>query len=331
MSLTNDILINKDLLNQLVSNKLYKEIIDSKTFKRLENISFLGAIDYTNPTKKKFYRYEHSISVATLALYYAQLKKLNKRDRDYLVVAALLHDIGHAPLSHSIENNFQNQYNINHHKNGNNIIKGNSKFKNEIKDILNSYDIDERYIVDILDGNIDNKATFALTNPINIDTIDGINRCYLSMNYSNKYNKIGLVYSPIDIVKAIVEKNEIVLDSFWELKHRMYKDFIHKPINLYADFFASEFTKSKLLEKDDFNIDDKKLKVKSYELFKSLSSVKTTTIHQELKYKRREYKTQHYSLKYSSDINKRYVSFKNDCRLILSQECKTRREQSLWK
>ncbi len=327
----NDILTNNDLLNELLSSNLYENIIHSKTFKRLKNISFLGAIDYINPTKKKFYRYEHSISVATLALYYAKLKKLTAKDTDSLVVSALLHDIGHAPLSHSIENNFKYKYNINHHTNGNNIIRGDSKFKNEIKDILNSYDIDETYIVDILDGKIDNESTFALTNPINIDTIDGINRCYLSMNYSDKFNKMGLIYSPVDIVKAIVEKNEIVLNSFWELKQRMYRDFIHKPINLYADFFASDMTKNRSLTKEDFNIDDKELRNKNIELFRLLGSLKAAPIQQEMNYKRREYKTTRCNLKYSADINKRYISYKDESHMFLSQNRISIKEQLLWK
>jgi len=326
----NDILINNNLLNELLSNELYKKIIFSQTFKRLKNISFLGAIDYINITKKKFYRYEHSISVATLALLYAKLKKLKSKDTDSLVVSALLHDIGHAPLSHSIEGNFKKKYKINHHENGNNIIKGNSRFKNEIKDILNNYDIDETYITSILDGEIDNEATFALTNPINIDTIDGINRCYLSMNYNNKFNKLGLVYTPIQIITAVVEKNELILNSFWELKQRMYRDFIHHPINLYADYFANSFTDNTLLTVNDFNIDDKKFREKNFELFKLLGSLKKTTIEQEIIYKRREYIIIGNSLNCSNDINKKYISNKDEYKISLVQNYTQIQEQSLW-
>jgi len=135
--LKNDILINQELLQELLSNKLYKELICSKTFKRLENISFLGAIDYISSNSKRFYRYEHSVSVGVLALSYAKLQKLDKKDTDILVSSALLHDIGHAPLSHSIEGVFKKKYDINHHQNGNNIIKGRNSL--EIKIILNLY------------------------------------------------------------------------------------------------------------------------------------------------------------------------------------------------
>ncbi len=326
----NDILIDDKLLKELLSNDLYCKIISSRTFNRLKKISFLGAIDYINPTKKKFYRYEHSISVATLGLQYAKLKKLNQKDTDLLVVSALLHDIGHAPLSHSIENSFSNKYNINHHTNGNNIIKGNSIFSNEIKIILNNFDIDENYIVKILDGEVDDEMTFALTNPINIDTIDGINRCYLSMNYSNKYQKLGFIYKTTDIVRAIVDKNEVILNSFWELKNRMYKDFIHHPLNLYADFFASEFAKQISLSKDDFNIDDKKLKNRYDKLFVSLSSLNYKTIEEKIRYKKREYTIEKNTLRNSTDISRKYTSSKYISEIFVHQEYKVRKEQSLW-
>jgi HD superfamily phosphohydrolase len=325
-----NLLIDEQLLNELLSIPLYQDIINSKSFKRLKNISFLGAIDYINPTKKKFYRYEHSLSVATLALLYSKLKKFNKKDKDNLVVSALLHDIGHTPLSHSIENNFKKKYGINHHINGNNIILGNSIFRYEIKNILNDYDIDEKYIIKILNGDIDNEISFALINPINIDTIDGINRCYLSMNYSDKYNKLGLVYKQVDIVKALVDKNEIVLNSFWELKQRMYKDFIHNPINLYADFFASNFIQDSMLSKDDFTIDDKRLRDNNLELFKSLRLLRSTAVKQKLKYKKREYNINSNSINSYSDILSKYTSLKYEHTVFISLDDNIKKEQTLW-
>jgi len=315
--LKNDILINQKLLDELLSNQLYKELIFSKTFKRLKNISFLGAIDYISSNTKRFYRYEHSVSVGVLALFYAKLKKFNKKDTDVLVSSALLHDIGHAPLSHSIEGVFKKKYNINHHKNGNRIIKGKNSL--EIKTILNKYNIDENIVVDILDKKIDNEISFILNNPINIDTIDGINRCYLSMNYRERYTKLGFVSTPLDIVKALVEKEKSTLDQFWTLKDRMYKNFIHKPINLYADIFASDFTEQQFILENDFNSDDKRLRISYEMLFKELSYLKKKEVLIKLKYKKRRYYFDKENIEKYDDLNKRYINTKWEDEIVLNQ------------
>ena len=102
-----DDFVDYELLADLTSAPLYNEIMDTKVFKRLQDISFLGAIDYTSRNKKRHNRYNHSISVGTLALYYATLMQLSDYESRHLVLAALLHDIGHGPLSHSMEPAFQ--------------------------------------------------------------------------------------------------------------------------------------------------------------------------------------------------------------------------------
>jgi HD superfamily phosphohydrolase len=191
------------LLALLLKNSLYSEVISTKTFKRLKNISFLGAIDYTSRHKKRHNRYDHSISVGTLALHYARLKQLDEYEANHLVVAALLHDVGHGPLSHSMEPVFQKRYGISHHTMTNDIIKGISKLGDELCQVLKKYHIDIDYIVELLDGKVSNETAFALTNPINIDTADGIIRT-ISYSYAPKNKKahLGLLLKPKDIVEA---------------------------------------------------------------------------------------------------------------------------------
>jgi len=162
------ILIDNELLSELMSNKLYSAIVNSKAFKRLKKVSFLGAIDYLQKNKKKYSRCEHSLSVAALGLLYAKRTNVSKEQRDYLVVSALLHDIGHGPLSHSMESVFKTKYYLSHHTNENNIILGKIKLGVELNSILSTYCISSKKVVDILDGKIKGKYTFALYNLINL-------------------------------------------------------------------------------------------------------------------------------------------------------------------
>jgi len=282
-----DEFIDETNLNMLFTNTMYREIISTKTFRRLKDISFLGAIDYLSKNKKRHNRYNHSISVGTLALYYSRKKQLNQYETNHLVIASLLHDIGHGPLSHSMEQAFYEKYGISHHSITNDIIKGKSKNGTELYQLLKKYNIDIDYIVALLDGDVSNQTSFALNNPINIDTADGIIRS-ISYAYSSKTKKthLALLPKPIDIIEALVNKNKKVLDSFWNLKHRVYSSVIHKPENLKADIVALNFAKeNSAISQDDFYETDKSFKYKYSSMFHKLKSEKIDTV----QYKKRFY------------------------------------------
>ncbi|NAT15688.1 hypothetical protein CU663_05730 [Pseudomonas syringae pv. actinidifoliorum] len=95
-------------INSVVNDDVMSLILQSKAFKRLYDISFLGALDYTHPgteiiSKKNRSRAEHSLHVAALAAYVSAKRNYTPELKRHLIIAALLHDVGHAPLSHSAE------------------------------------------------------------------------------------------------------------------------------------------------------------------------------------------------------------------------------------
>lgn len=282
-----DEFIDRELLVKLLDTPLYSEIIATKTFKRLKDISFLGAIDYIYKNLKRHNRYNHSISVATLALHYATLKQLSDYETKHLVVAALLHDVGHGPLSHSMEYAFLQRYGISHHSMTNSIIKGESKLKNELLLVLKKHNLHIDYLIALLDGEILNETSFALINPINIDTADGIIR---SISYAfspqTKISHLALLPTPKEVIEALVNKDKNILDEFWSLKHRVYSTIIHKPDNLKADVIALNFAKnSRHVAKDDFYLNDKHFNKKHNMVFKKFASISIT----EVEYKKRFY------------------------------------------
>jgi HD superfamily phosphohydrolase len=101
-------------------NEWEKEIIDHFVFQRLRRIKQLALTDMVYPGATHT-RFEHSLGVMHLAtkMYDAIIRddsnkqllteKLNyqesglKRDRQLVRLAALLHDVGHAPFSHASE------------------------------------------------------------------------------------------------------------------------------------------------------------------------------------------------------------------------------------
>ncbi len=87
-----------------------RRIIDSPQFRRLAKISQLGLVSLVYPAAHHT-RFEHSLGVYRIALLY--LKQLSHdprfaaavtpRDAELLIAAALLHDLGHWPFCHAIE------------------------------------------------------------------------------------------------------------------------------------------------------------------------------------------------------------------------------------
>jgi HD superfamily phosphohydrolase len=95
--------------NRILGDKIALALLHTKPMQRLGRIGFLGAIDYIKkgsgraPYRRRHNRLEHSIGVAKLAESYADLVGMQKQDRNEVVAAALLHDVGHGPLSHTLE------------------------------------------------------------------------------------------------------------------------------------------------------------------------------------------------------------------------------------
>lgn len=109
--------------------KVFREVISTDAFKRLGSIHFLGAIDYLmlggqKGVEKRHTRYDHSLGVANLAKRFALAKGIRGKEYEGIVVSALLHDIGHAPLSHSLEPAFKSLFEIDHHRVGERILRG---------------------------------------------------------------------------------------------------------------------------------------------------------------------------------------------------------------
>lgn len=308
-NIDNKDLIDSSLLEILYSTKLYQEIIDSRTFARLKKIRFLGAIDYLyKQNKRKTHtRYKHTLSVATLALKYAQLDGLETDDEKYLVCAALLHDIGHAPLSHSMEPSFKKIFNISHHVAGNNIIQGSSPLGNEVRLILDKHQVNIDKLIALLDNKSQEKYASALSGPINVDTIDGVIRVHAYLPKTEQYKQAP---KALDVVEGLfdVEKHYI-LDLFWGLKNCVYKDIINTEINLYADKVTQSYVleNDKNISLDEFYWSETKFKKKHSLLFEQLNTIKTKNIPN----KPIEYNQRLYTVDNSLEMEEKYTYKKN--------------------
>lgn len=87
-----------------------QSLIDSAEFRRLSRISQLGLVQYVYPGAGHN-RFEHSLGVYRLSLIYLKhlahdprfAEAITSRDAELLIAASLLHDLGHWPFCHPIE------------------------------------------------------------------------------------------------------------------------------------------------------------------------------------------------------------------------------------
>lgn len=87
-----------------------RQLIDTAEFRRLAHVSQLGLVSLVYPAAHHT-RFEHSLGVYRLTLLYLRRLSYDERfataidvaDAEVLIVAALLHDLGHWPFCHPIE------------------------------------------------------------------------------------------------------------------------------------------------------------------------------------------------------------------------------------
>lgn len=246
---------------------LLGDLISTAAFQRLRDIRFLGSIDYwlipsPNGTKAniRYTRFQHSLGVARLALMYAEIRGLPERSRQLASAAALLHDIGHAPFSHSMEAFFENEFGINHHTATERIISGETILGYDVAKTLRNYNIDPDEVISILNGG-DELFDGFFSGPINFDTIEGIlrSREYISPYYISP--------RPTDVLYAAINResrsDQHIVDSFWRYKHEIYQFIVKSPSGVVADYLSQEVCRknaSRITENDFFSTEKKLLR-----------------------------------------------------------------------
>lgn len=94
----NDPIYGTIFFNSTIANNVRK-IIDSSPFQRLRTITHLGSAVYVYPTASHN-RFSHCLGTAFLADKATDQLKIQGPQKNSIVLAALLHDIGQAPFSH---------------------------------------------------------------------------------------------------------------------------------------------------------------------------------------------------------------------------------------
>jgi HD superfamily phosphohydrolase len=296
--------IRDPIFGFIAFNQWEKEIINSHPFQRLRRIRQLALTDMVYPGAL-YSRFEHSLGVMHLAtlMFYAILNnkrnkeiletemKYNKagleRDRQMIRLAALLHDIGHAPFSHASEeimpinpktgNNYQHEdYSVE-------IINGPLKCVIEDNDINeNNYKIKAEEISALIEGNpsiLKGKIFWKtlISSQLDADRGDYLLRDshhigvkYGVYDYQRLLNTVALGFDPEsnDVILGVDEGGWHVAEAVVLARYQMFTQvYFHKSRRAY-DYHLKEALQSllpkgklptpqkieKFLKSDDFHI-----------------------------------------------------------------------------
>jgi len=154
------------------------KILDTPQFQRLRRVKQLGFADLVYPGANHT-RFEHSLGVMHICRVLKDRLELD----DVVLVAALLHDIGHAPFSHGSERLVEEYVGFKH-ENISRVIKGN------LKDVLNKLGFSISEIESIVTG----KRISVVNGEIDVDRMDYLVR---DSHYT------GVAYGVFDIYRLI--------------------------------------------------------------------------------------------------------------------------------
>ena len=177
-------------------------LVDSQAFRRLSRVSQLGLVTCVYPAANHT-RFEHSLGVYHTSLQYLQqlsrdsrfAELVSRRDAEKFLVASLLHDLGHWPFCHPLEDICDPR--IPPHENlANECLNG------EIADLLaDDWDLQPNDVADLLEGKeaqgTDRLLSSLLSGPIDVDKMDYLRRdsLHAGVPYGRNFDRSRLIGS----------------------------------------------------------------------------------------------------------------------------------------
>jgi putative nucleotidyltransferase with HDIG domain len=314
-------------LTTFVEEPLFLDLIRTEAFQRLGSVRFLGGIDYLlvrnpngAPGNTRYTRLQHSLGVARLALEYSSVFELPTVDRQLIVAAALLHDVGHAPLSHSIEPVFRECFAIDHHDATKDVIFGHVGIGRSVYKVLRNGSIDIDRLAALVAGKDTDFHAF-FSGPINFDTIEGILR-------TRTFGKAPGTFAPDVVVDAAINRSSSthreIVDQFWLYKDQVYRHVINSSLGILADQACQAFARGNLknLEAADYLTDEDALFRKLPGLRQLLTSPDfasdvTKYLPEKIHYTERRFRVDRTADFSSREDRKRYLQFRSPTTLNL--------------
>lgn len=240
----------RDSIHSFISfekDGLVNQLIDTEEFQRLKYIRQLGLSYFTYPSALHS-RFSHSLGAYWLSNRVGDLLIEEEDQKKDLVIASLLHDIGHGPFSHALEKKIKS--NKSHEEISKELIE--SK-EHKISEILNNHGITPKDISEILtSGAIRPKYLHRIiSSQLDIDRFDYLLRD--SLMSGNPHG--GFDIERIIQTMRINDEDEIYVDQggWYAVEHYLNCRYqMHKQVYYHHSTLAAEELLKKIIDRVRF-------------------------------------------------------------------------------
>lgn len=152
-------IIHDSLHGSIKLEGIFLELVDTPELQRLRGIQQLGMAYLVFPGASHT-RFSHSLGTYFIASQVASTLSLTEEEQRLVNVAALLHDIGHGPFSHTLEYAYYSRFQTSHTDTASDIICGESEIIKEremldtptIPELLEKYDVHPKEVSQLIQG-----------------------------------------------------------------------------------------------------------------------------------------------------------------------------------
>jgi len=223
------------------------ELLEAPEVQRLHSIKQLGFAHLVFPGAHHT-RFEHSLGSSAIATRIAEILELPTDEKELITCAALLHDIGHGPFSHTLESILLERFGVDHVDLTEKLLLGtytifDAKEKSfihsaTVHQILEKYGANKKEIVSIIRGKASKKSYLSqlLNSTIDVDQLDYLMR---DAYYT------GVSYGLIDVQRllqtivihngnlAMMRKGVNVVENILMARALMYSSvYFHKTVRI---------------------------------------------------------------------------------------------------
>jgi HD superfamily phosphohydrolase len=240
-------IIRDSLHGDIIIDGIFLELMESPEIQRLSHIKQLGFAHLVFPGAHHT-RLEHSLGTYKVAQQASTALSLATHERDLLCCAALLHDIGHGPFSHTLESLLRTKLNVDHVDLTEQLLCGSYDILDEhelpfvsserVVDILHHHGLHPEEIAEIIRGTSQHQFHLSqlLNSPIDVDQLDYLLR---DAYYT------GVAYGAIDMERflqtlvifngqlAVQRKGVGVVENIFMARALMYSSvYFHKTVRI---------------------------------------------------------------------------------------------------